>query len=189
MPFIKKNKAEPRLPSTSVRSMFIGRAKELLFFVQEILKPEEPTSNILSLWGQGGVGKTTLLRQFKNQAETADFSTYCLTAWVDDRQETPARMMEHFAQQLHLSSTFEKALNRYRESLQFLPPRGSSQSLQDKMVRSVPDLAGAFVEGVVPVAGPLLGEGVKATAKHLLSLHNPPKEQSAAVTLDGLFIP
>ncbi|MGZ3615419.1 MAG: hypothetical protein ACXWPS_03755 [Ktedonobacteraceae bacterium] len=26
--------------------------------MQNILKPEEPTHNIISIWGQGGVGKT-----------------------------------------------------------------------------------------------------------------------------------
>ncbi len=120
MPFIKKSHIQNSLSSTSPRSVFVGRTNELLFFVQHILKPEEPMHNILSIWGQGGVGKTTLLQQFKNQAATADFKAYC-TALVDERQATPARMMEQLARQLPLSSAFEKALNRYKEALQMLP--------------------------------------------------------------------
>src|SRR5215469_5682611 len=134
MPFIKKSQIQSSLPSTSPRSVFVGRTNELLFFVQQILKPEEPVHNILSIWGQGGVGKTTLLQQFKNQAATADFKAYCLTALVDERQATPASMMEKLADQLHLGKNFEKALQRYKEVLQFLPLSRSSSSLQDKAV-------------------------------------------------------
>lgn len=75
MPFIKKNTGLGSFASTPARAIFIGRTQELLFFVQHILKPEEPAHNMLSIWGQGGVGKTTLLRQFKNQAETADLTS------------------------------------------------------------------------------------------------------------------
>src|SRR5215469_5910571 len=133
MPFIKKSQIQSSLPSTSPRSVFVGRTNELLFFVQQILKPEEPMHNILSIWGQGGVGKTTLLQQFKNQAATADFKAYCLTALVDERQTTPASMMEKFAHQLYLGNNFGKALCRYKEALQFLPPSKPS-SLLPKMV-------------------------------------------------------
>jgi tetratricopeptide (TPR) repeat protein len=181
MPFIKKNTTQSSPASTPARSIFVGRANELVFFTQQILKPEEPAYNLLSIWGQGGVGKTTLLQQFKNQATTAAFKAFCLTAMVDERQETPARIMERFAQQLHLGSTFEKALNRYKEALQFLPSSRSSQALHERLVTRVPDLAGAVVEGMIPIAGPVLGEGVKATTEHLLDLHQPPNEHAKGV--------
>jgi tetratricopeptide (TPR) repeat protein len=181
MPFIKKSNTQSSSSSTPPQSVFIGRANELLFFIQHILKPDEPVHNILSIWGQGGVGKTTLLQQFKNQAATADFKAYCLTALVDERQATPASMMEKFVHQLHLGSPFEKALQRYKEALQFLPLSTSPSSLQDRVVTRVPDLAGALVEGVVPVVGPLLGEGIKATTEYLLDLNQPTKAHTAAV--------
>ena len=144
MPFIKKHPVQGALLSPSARTIFVGRAKELLFFTQQILKPEEPSHNILSIWGQGGVGKTTLLLHMRHQARTADFKEYCLTALVDERQSTPASIMEKCAQQLHLGSKFEKALHRYKETLHFLSPTRPSSQLQDRMVTKVPDLAGAL---------------------------------------------
>ncbi len=184
MPFIKKNNGQGSLASTPPRSIFIGRAKELLFFVQNILKPEEPTHNILSIWGQGGVGKTTLLLQFRNQAGTADFEEYCFAALVDDRQATPANMMEKFAHQLHLSNKFEKALNSYKEALHLLPVSRPPNPLQKTMLTRAPDIAGALVEGI-PVAGPLLREGAKVATGHLLDHYQTPQEHSEAVNHDG----
>jgi tetratricopeptide (TPR) repeat protein len=167
MPFIKKSQTQSSPSSIPPRSVFVGRTNELLFFVQNILKPEEPTYNLLSIWGQGGVGKTTLLRQFKNQAATADFKASCLIAWVDEQQATPVTIMEQFAHQLRLGSTFEKALHRYQEALQFLPPSRPPSSLRQTVVTKTPDLAGSLLEGV-PIAGPPLREITKAATEHLL---------------------
>ncbi len=64
MPFIKKNDAQNAQPSSS----FIGRTGEIFFFVHNILRPEAPTHNILSISGQGGVGKSTLLARFMAEA-------------------------------------------------------------------------------------------------------------------------
>src|SRR5260221_10773480 len=108
MPFVKK---------TDTRKIFIGRTNELLFFAQNILKPEEPTHNIISIWGQGGVGKSTLLTRFIDETHSVDFKDHCLTASVDELQTTPASMMEKFANQLHIKGTFEKALKHYKEAL------------------------------------------------------------------------
>lgn len=64
MPFVKKTDSEGVQPPVEARTLFIGRMGELLFFVQNILKPEEPTHNIISISGQGGVGKSTLLARY-----------------------------------------------------------------------------------------------------------------------------
>ena len=54
MPFVRKTDSHGSQSPTDTRKLFIGRTGELLFFVQNILKPEEPTHNIISIWGQGG---------------------------------------------------------------------------------------------------------------------------------------
>jgi tetratricopeptide (TPR) repeat protein len=165
MPFVRKADSQGSQPPTDTRKLFIGRTGELLFFVQNILKPEEPTHNIISIWGQGGVGKSTLLSRFIDEARSAEFKDYCLTAIVDERQITPASIMGKFADQLHMQGAFEKALKRYKEALRAQQSEG--EMLQDTLVKRTPTFAGAAVEGV-PFVGPLLGEGVKATAEHLL---------------------
>jgi tetratricopeptide (TPR) repeat protein len=166
MPFIKKTHSQDSRPSlVSVSPTFIGRTGELLFFVHNILKPEAPTHNILSISGQGGVGKSTLLARFIEEAHEAPFKDYCLTALIDERQATPIGMMEKFAQQLHMAGEFEKVLKQYKEVLR--KRQVERETLRDTLLERAPDVAGAVVEGI-PVAGPLLREGVKAASMHLL---------------------
>src|SRR5690349_14764073 len=120
MPFVRKTNPEGSQTPTDTRKLFIGRTGELLFFVQNILKPEEPTHNIISIWGQGGVGKSTLLARFIDEANSADFKDYCLTATVDELQTTPASIMGKFADQLHMTGDFKKELRQYKEALRKL---------------------------------------------------------------------
>jgi len=169
MPFVRKTDSQGSQPPTDTRKLFIGRTGELLFFVQNILKPEEPTHNIISIWGQGGVGKSTLLGRFIDEARSAEFKDYCLTATVDELQTTPANMMEKFATQLHMQGAFEKALKHYKKVLR--TQQTERELMQDTLVQRMPTFAGASVEGV-PFVGPLLGEGVKAAAKHVLDRNN-----------------
>ena len=169
MPFVRKTDSQGSQPPTDTRKLFIGRTGELLFFVQNILKPEEPTHNIISIWGQGGVGKSTLLSRFIDEAHSTDFQDYCLTTLVDERQITPASIMEKFADQLHITGDFEKALRQYKQALHKL--QAEQETLQDRVLPRVPDFTGAAVEGV-PIAGPLLREGLKATTGHLLEKYH-----------------
>ena len=97
MPFVKKNGVQSPQPLTNARNIFIGRTGELLFFVQNILKPAEPTHNIISISGQRGVGKSILLTRFIDEARSANFKGYCLTAIVDEQQTTPISIMEKYA--------------------------------------------------------------------------------------------
>jgi hypothetical protein len=84
MPFIKKRDTRGFQSSVDARKIFIGREGELLFFVQNILSPEEHTYNILSIFGQGGVGKTTLLDRYRDETRAPEFKDYCLVARVDE---------------------------------------------------------------------------------------------------------
>jgi tetratricopeptide (TPR) repeat protein len=181
MPFVRKTDSQGSQAPTDTRKIFIGRTGELLFFVQNILRPEEPTHNIISIWGQGGVGKSTLLARFIDEAHSAEFKDYCLTATVDELQTTPASIMEKFAAQLHLHGTFSKSLKHYKETLRI--QQTEQEMLQDTFVQRVPTFAGAAVEGV-PFVGPLLGEGVKATAEHLFDRHYKAQKHKDAELLE-----
>jgi tetratricopeptide (TPR) repeat protein len=169
MPFVKKNDAQGPQPRIDPRNSFIGRTDELHFFIQNILTPEDPTYNILSISGQGGVGKSTLLARFIDEAHSPTFKDYCLTAIVDERQTTPVRNMEGFADQLRLKGKFERGLRQYKETLRRL--QTEQYAMQDSILESIPDFAGAAAE-IVPFAGSLLREGVKAGTKHLVGRYH-----------------
>src|SRR5260221_4817041 len=127
MAFIKNNNLTNSQPLTDVRNIFIGRTKELDFFKREILQLEDPTYNSISIWGNAGVGKSTLLTKFIDVTHGLDFKDYCLTAHVDERQATPASIMEKFADQLRIAGyplvDFEQALRNYKDILRHLRTR------------------------------------------------------------------
>jgi hypothetical protein len=87
-----------------------------------------------------------LLARFIDEAHSADFKDYCLTAIVDERQITPASIMGKFADQLHLTGEFEKALRQYKEALRKL--QAEQETLQERVLPRVPDF---YQEYVVPL--------------------------------------
>ena len=165
MPFIKRANLEYSHSVADARKIFVGRTNELQFFLEHILEPEEPTYNIVSLFGQGGVGKSTLLARVIEELDDAKYKEYCLSALVDERQATPVGIMERFADQLHLGGAFGKALKQYKELVRKL--QTEQETLQTTILHRAPDFAGAAIEGV-PLVGPILREGVKVTAGHLV---------------------
>src|SRR6266568_6181403 len=181
MPFIRQTDTTASQPLTDTGKIFIGRRGELLFFVQNILKPEEPTHNIISISGQGGVGKTTLLARLIAETHSLDFKDYCLTAIVDERQTTPASIMEKFADQLHIEGDFKKALKQYKEALHKL--QTEQETIQDTLLQRVPNFAGASVEGV-PFVGPILRESAKAITDHLLEKYHTTQIRTDAARLE-----
>jgi hypothetical protein len=116
MPFVNP---EGQTTATDVRKIFIGRANELIFFEKSILRPEKPTHNIISVSGDGGVGKSALLAQFIDKTYAPEFKDYCLVARVDEQQNIPASIMEKIANQLRFANypmiNFEKMLLIYKK--------------------------------------------------------------------------
>ncbi len=165
MPFIKKiDPKHPRTPADS-KGLFIGRNNEIHFFVEHILKPEDPAHNIISIWGQGGIGKSTLLRRLMNEAQAPDAKDYCLTAFVDERQAALISILEKFAKQLHLTGEFEKAAGRYKEALRKLhAEREDARTAFGRKVST--ELAGSLVKQV-PVVGGLLEQSAELAAGYL----------------------
>jgi hypothetical protein len=56
--------------------------------------------------------QTILLNSIIDEAHSANFKDYCLTATVDELQTTSASMMEKFATQLHMQGVFDVPHNR-----------------------------------------------------------------------------
>jgi predicted AAA+ superfamily ATPase len=98
---------------------FVGREEELRFFEENLGRsPEDPRRRfIISVSGQGGVGKTWLLRKFRRLAETT-----ALIAWTDDIQESVPEVMgriaEQFEAQRHPLRNFAERFKVYRQRKQ-----------------------------------------------------------------------
>ncbi len=168
MPF-KKQAARSIQQSTDAKGIFIARANELLFFIHHILEPEEPTYNIISISGQGGVGKSTLMNRIMKETHAINFRDYCMTAKVDERQTTPANVMEHFAAQLRGAGQplkkFEEALAEYKESSRRI--QGEFEEEQEVIVREAVDIAGTVAEDI-PIVGGLVHKGANTITELLI---------------------
>ena len=96
---------------------FVGREQQLELFRQNLRRPvdSEDYYFIFNVHGQGGVGKTTLLKKFRALAKDAD----ALTAYVDEGTKSVPEVLARFAQQLKAQdaelSDFDK---RYKTYLQ-----------------------------------------------------------------------
>jgi len=160
MPFVKRVNAKNLPIIADTRKIFIGRTDELHFFAEHILQPEDPSYNIVSISGEGGVGKSTLLARFIDEVKSPPFKDYCLTAFVDEQQTTPYSVMEKFAAQLSESGTplieFEKGLSRYKETVRKL--QIEQETTQDTAVRETVDLVGTVAEEV-PIVGGVIHKG------------------------------
>jgi hypothetical protein len=165
MPF-KKPGTRASLQPIDARKIFIGRNNELHFFIHDILEPDEPTHNIVSISGQGGVGKSTLVNCFNDEAHATNFKDYCFTALVNERQITPTSIMERFAEQLHIEGEFKKALSQYKETVYKL--RSEREAMRDVFLNKAPGLAGTMLEDI-PVAGKLLKEGTEAATEYFIT--------------------
>jgi Cdc6-like AAA superfamily ATPase len=161
MPFKKTNADSKDARSLAeARKVLIGRTSELLFFIQHVLEPEDPTYHIISISGQGGVGKSTLLNHFIDETHGVNFKDYCLAAHVNERQTTPADIMEKFAEQPSLKRDFKKALSQYKETLRRL--QSEREAAREAFLRqATTDVAGSLAK-TVPVMGGVLETGARS---------------------------
>ena len=163
MPFIKKD-ARKHHRSENLRKFFVGRANELLFFKEGILKPDSPSHNIITIYGQGGVGKTTLIKRYIEMAQSSEFKDHCQTAMVDHQYLTPDAMMEKIAEQLNIQGEFEKTLGHYKEAVR-------KQQEEQKMAREAilrkftTDAAASVAKAIpIPILSEVIGEEIGTVA-------------------------
>jgi hypothetical protein len=86
--------------SAARRHRFVGRSGELQLF-ETALKADEPPFQVLYLYGPGGIGKTSLLREFRARAEQAHIAAY----YLDGRnlETTPDSFLRALRAALNLS--------------------------------------------------------------------------------------
>lgn len=85
---------------TARRKRFVGRSAEIQLF-DTALKTAEPPFQVLYLYGPGGIGKTSLLHEFRARAETASARAY----YLDGRnlEATPDSFLRGLGAALNLS--------------------------------------------------------------------------------------
>jgi tetratricopeptide (TPR) repeat protein len=99
------------------QSGFVGRENQVNQFRQNLaLPPEDDRRRFLfNVWGQGGVGKSTLLRQFRKIADEAKI----ISAYIDEAEKTVPEVMGRLAQELerqgHKLTQFSDRYKVYRQ--------------------------------------------------------------------------
>ncbi|MBW4519309.1 MAG: tetratricopeptide repeat protein [Scytolyngbya sp. HA4215-MV1] len=123
------------------QTIFVGREAHLDQFRYNLKLPPESWRFLFNVWGQGGVGKSTLLRQFRKLAEDAG----CITALTTDSEtsvpEAMGRLAEQLAQQGHPLEAFAERYKVYRQKKQELEadpeaPQGFSAFLGKSVAKA-----------------------------------------------------
>ncbi|WP_392481179.1 tetratricopeptide repeat protein [Nostoc sp. C110] len=137
------------------QSGFVGREDQVNQFRQNLaLPPEDDRRRFLyNVWGQGGVGKSTLLRQFRKIADEAKI----ISAYIDEAEKTIPEVMGRLAEDLerqgHKLSQFTERYKVYRQKRQELEtdpeaPQGFSAFVGKTMAKT-----GVRLARRVPVGG------------------------------------
>ncbi|MBW4512941.1 MAG: hypothetical protein KME64_41600 [Scytonematopsis contorta HA4267-MV1] len=108
------------------QNSFVGREAQLKAFQGILNTPYDQRNKVISnISGQGGIGKTTLLKQFREISEASN----CVTAYVDEgSQSNPVdnvpevlyRLSLEFAKKGHKFEKFQERYKVYRQKQQEL---------------------------------------------------------------------
>jgi tetratricopeptide (TPR) repeat protein len=134
--------------------IFVGRTEQLALFETALTAPHPPFL-ILAISGQGGVGKTTLLEQYRRRATAHD----ALTALVNEDHTSVPQVLATMVEQLEAQSgegkfkTFNERYRKYRElQEQVETDPQAPKGMLDFAVRSATRI-GLHTLRRVPVAG------------------------------------
>ncbi|MFE2094090.1 tetratricopeptide repeat protein, partial [Streptomyces sp. NPDC059460] len=135
------------------QAQFVGRRAQLSLFAENLSKdPEEDSAEFLfHVRGVGGVGKSTLLRQWQEAARRAD----AVTAVVDENdvhgmQQALAGLARQLAEQAGPLKEFDKALEQFRREQETpaepVPAEGEA-SVSSRMVTQAALGAASLIPG------------------------------------------
>ncbi|MBE9006604.1 tetratricopeptide repeat protein [Fortiea sp. LEGE XX443] len=141
------------------QSGFVGREEQVNLFRQNLELPwgDDRQRFIFNVWGQGGVGKTTLLRQFRQIVEGAKI----IPAYVDEGEksvpEVMGRLAEDLEQQGHKLAQFTERYKVYRQKRQELETDPEAPQGFSAFVGKTVAKAGMGMAKQVPGAGAVFG--------------------------------
>lgn len=184
------------------QSEFVGRDDYLNAFSHNLKVPLDDNQRrfLFNAWGQGGVGKSTLLKQFSKSAKDAQAAV----AYTDESEtsvpEALGRLAEQFAQQGYKLNQFTERYRLYRQRKQELEtdpeaPQGFSAFVGKTVVK-----AGVKLGRRMPVGGAVLdfvdedvlstqaGEWASYVAKKLRNKDEVQLIQEPVTVLTPLFL-
>lgn len=140
------------------QSNFVGRGDQLESFRHNLdfAAGDDRRKFVFSVYGQGGVGKSTLLKQFSKTAEDAG----AVCAYTDESEASVPEVLGRLAEQMehkgHRLSRFSERYRHFRQKKQELEtdpeaPQGFSAFIGKTMVK-----AGVKLGRRVPVGGAVL---------------------------------
>jgi tetratricopeptide (TPR) repeat protein len=115
----RRGRSRGELIRQGAQAHFVGRRAQISLFVENLAKDPlaetDPAAFLFHVRGVGGVGKSTLLRQWQESARRAD----AVTAVVDendvhDVHQAMTEMARQLAQQTGRLKDFDRAAERYR---------------------------------------------------------------------------
>ncbi len=184
------------------QSEFVGRDDYLSTFSSNLKLPLDDSRRcfLFNAWGQGGVGKSTLLKQFSKSAE----EVRATVAYTDESEtsvpEALGRLAEQFIQQGYKLNQFAERYRLYRQRKQELEtdpkaPQGFSAFVGKTVVK-----AGVKLGRRVPLGGAMLdfvdedtlsaqaGEWASYVAKKLCNKDEVQLVQEPVTVLTPLFL-
>lgn len=137
----KKPKSRQEILKKQQQSTFVGREEHITAFRYNLVLPPADWCFLFSVWGQGGVGKSTLLRQFRRLAEEAGFLTVYTSDSDSNVLEVMGRVAEQLEQQGHRLDPFAERYKVYLQKKQELEadpdaPQGFSAFLGKSIAKA-----------------------------------------------------
>lgn len=142
---------------------FVGREEQIDTFRYNLSLPPTDWYFLFNVWGQGGVGKSTLLRQFRRIAEEANSVTVTTSDSETAVSEVMGRMAEQLEQQGYRLNRFSESYKLYREKKQELETdleitQGFSESLSKALAPAF--LGRSLAKAGLGLAKQIPGSGV-----------------------------
>jgi tetratricopeptide (TPR) repeat protein len=158
MTSLKKPRSLQDVIRNRQQSVFVGREEQLNLFQQSLSLPlyDDRRYFLFNIWGQGGVGKTSLINRYQKIAEEIG----AITGRIDEDERDVSSVMGRFAQQFEQQG---HSLRRFNERYKVYRQKREELEVDPEVPQGFAGLAGRTVaKGTlklveqVPVVGTVL---------------------------------
>lgn len=159
------------------RNIFLGREKQLgalHAFAEKWLQPDIDLSQVALIWGQGGIGKTTLLREFRKEMENDEQHQidFMHIDWQSERArpDSPFRTVKenvshedvfstikHHAEKIGRCRTYERTSKEIEKTVQQMHKALRAHESPDRAGKN--DSGGSVAEPLAKATGAIVATG------------------------------